>query len=78
MVEVYAHPPSRKYSWQLNGAEISASDPHFVMDGPHISDNTSNFSLTILNAKYVYCACIDFVAYLNPPPPQQKLAYCSV
>ena len=62
MVQVYSHPPSRKYWWQLNGTEISASDPHFVMDGPHISGNTSNFSLTILNARYVHCACIDFVA----------------
>ena len=60
MVQVYSHPPSRIYNWRLNDTEINGSDPGFVMEGPFISGNTSNFSLTILNARYiditVHCA----------------------
>ena len=71
MVQVYSHPPSRVHCWQLNGREISAAkDPHFVLDGPLISGNTSNFSLTIQNARFVHCACINFVSVSAP-----KLAY---
>ena len=66
MVQVYSHPSSRVYWWQLNGTKLLASNPHFIMNGPHISGNTSNFNLTILNTKYVHCACIDFVAHISP------------
>ena len=63
MVEVYSHPPSRVHSWRLNGTEISALDQHYVMKGPIISGNTSNFSLTILNARLaqscIYLWCIS-------------------
>ena len=60
VVQVYSHPPSRIYWWQLNNSTLLASDPHFVMEGPLISGNTSNFSLAILHARYVLrdaCIC---------------------
>ena len=60
MVQVYSHPPSRTHLWRLNGTEISASDQGFAMEGPLISGNTSNFSLTILHAR-----CDTFIVAMH-------------